>query len=62
MIQSGFYTSYPDIFFRLISIVRKKILNTLFSKIIKVYKNFRKTFPFKVSKFQKQVVVRIRIS
>ena len=47
-----FNADYPDIFFMLLVIVKKKILKILFSKIIKVYKNFRKTILFKVSKFQ----------
>ena len=47
-----FHADYPDIFFVLVAIVKKKILKTLPSKIIKVVKSSEEIF-FKRQNFKK---------
>ena len=56
-----FYADYPDIFFMPVAILKKKILEVLFSKIIKVM-NISEALFFEVSKFKKKITVGIIIS
>ena len=56
-----FYADYPDIFFMSVAILKKKILEVLFSKIIKVM-NISEALFFEVSKFKKKITVGIIIS
>ena len=59
--QVVFYADYPDIFFMPVAILKKKILEVLFSKIIKVM-NISEALFFEVSKFKKKITVGIIIS